>query len=108
METACRIGLCSSVEQVFGGGELGDFNGSFIREAGALEDTGCKGKVSSVKHELGVGGGGCLDAQAAEHGVGFPVAQQHDSFCADVVTEEGGGPARAQRTGGDLLARMPV
>ena len=57
------------VEQVFGGGELGDFKGSFVREAGALEDTGRECKVSSVKHELGVGRCGCLDAQVAEHGV---------------------------------------
>ena len=70
----------SLVEQVFGGGKLGDFNGSFIREAGALEDTGCKGKVSSVKHELGVGGGCGLDAQVAEHGVGLPAAKQHDGL----------------------------
>ena len=96
MEAACGVALCSLVEQVFGGGELGDFNGRFIGEAGALEDTGSEGEVSSIKHELGVGRGGCLDAQVTEHGVGFPAAKQHDGFCADIGTEKGGRAARTQ------------
>ena len=74
MEAAWGVALCSLVEQVFVGSELGDFNGRFIGEAGALEDTGSESKVSSIKHELGMGGGGCLGAQATEHGVGFPAA----------------------------------
>ena len=81
-------------EQVFVGSEVGDFNGRFIGEAGALEDAGSEGKVSSIKHELGVGRGGCLDAQATEHGVGFPAAKQHDGFCADIGTENGSCAAR--------------
>ena len=59
----------SLVEQVFVGGKLSHFNGRFVGEAGALEDTGSEGEVSSIKHELGVGRGGGLDAQASEHGV---------------------------------------
>ena len=90
------------VEQVFGGGELGDFDGGFVREASALEDTGREGKVSSVEHELGVGRGGGLDAQVAEHGVGFQAAKQHDCLCADVGTEQGCGTAWAQGLGGDF------
>ena len=54
------LAVQSSVEQVFGGGKLGDFDGGFVREASALEDTGREGKVSSVEHELGVGRGHCL------------------------------------------------
>ena len=86
----------SLVEQVFVGGKLSHFNLRFIGEAGALEDTGSEGEVASIKHELGVGGGSCLDAQAAEHGVRFPSAKQHDCFCADVGTEQGGGAAWPQ------------
>ena len=44
-----------------------------------------------------------LDAQAAEHGVRLPAAKQHDSFGSDVGTEQGGGAARTQGTGGDFL-----
>ena len=59
------------VKCVFVHGELGDFDGRLVWQASALEDTTsrCKNEVASVKHELGVSGGGCLDAQAAEHGV---------------------------------------
>ena len=92
-----------SVEQVFSGGKLSDLDGNFVREAGTLEDTGCKGKVASVKHELGACGGCGLDAQAAEHGIGFPAAKQHDSFCANIGTEKGGGTARTEGTGSDLF-----
>ena len=59
----------SLVEQVFVGGELSHFDGRFVGEAGAFEDTGSEGEVPSIKHELGVGRCSCLDAQAAEHGV---------------------------------------
>ena len=51
MKAACRMGSVQQlVKQVFGGGELSDLGGSFVREAGALEDTGREGKVASVKH----------------------------------------------------------
>ena len=86
----------SLVKQVFGGGELGNFKRSFIGEAGMLKDTGGESEVASVKHELGVSGGGGLDAQVSEHGVGFPVAKQHDGFCANIGTEQGSGAAQPQ------------
>ena len=90
------------VMQVFGSGKLGYFKRSLVREAGPLEDTGRKSEVSSVKHELGLGRGGGLDAQVAEHGVRFPASKQHDGLCANVGTEQGGCPARTQRAGGDF------
>ena len=82
-----------SVEQVFGSGKLSNFKRSFVGEAGTLKDTGRESEVSSVKHELGGGRGGCLDAQVTEHGVGFPASKQHDGFCADIGTEKGGAAA---------------
>ena len=84
----------SLIEQVFVGGELGNLNGSFVREAGSFKDTGSEGKVASFKHELGVGRCSCLDAQVSEHGVRLPAAKQHDGFGADVGTEKGGRAAR--------------
>ena len=70
VEAACRIEpVQDSVEQVFGGGKLGDFKRSLIGEARTLQDTGCEGKVASIKHELGVGRGSGLDVQVSEHGV---------------------------------------
>ena len=102
MKAACRIGLCRFVKQVFVGGQLGDFNGSFVGEAGTLEDTGRESEVSSVKHELGVTGGGDLDAEAVEHGIGFPASKQHDGLRADVGTEQGGCAAQPQRAGSDF------
>ena len=97
VEAACRKEpLQDSVAQVFGGGELGDLKRSFVGEAGMLEDTGRESKVSSVKHELGVGRGGGLDVQAAEHGNGLPAAKQHNGFCADIGTEQGGCAAQPQ------------
>ena len=40
--------------------------------------------------------------QALEHGVAFPMAKQHDGFCADIGTEWGGRAVRSQGTGGDF------
>ena len=86
-----------------GGGKLSDFDGGFVGEVGALEDTGREGEVSSAKRELGMGRGGCLDAQVAERGVGLPAAKQRDGFCADIGTEQGGGTARTEGAGSDLF-----
>ena len=91
------------VEEVSVCGEGCYFGRSFVGQASAVEDAGSEGEVSSIEHELGVGGGCCLDAQVTEHGVGFPAAKQHNSFCADVGTEEGGRAAGAEGARGDLL-----
>lgn len=36
-----------------------------------------------------------LDAKVAEHGVGFPSAEEHDDVGVNVGAEEGGGAARS-------------
>ena len=45
-----------------------------------------------------------MDAQASEHGGGFPAAKQHNCFGADVGTEQGDGAAWSQGPGGDLFS----
>lgn len=66
------------------------------------EGTGGEGVGAMVKHLLrkvvGVDVG--LDAQVAEHGVGFPAAQQLDGVLVDVGAEESGGSAGAEAAGG--------
>ena len=56
-----------SIAQVFSDGELGNFEGCLVGWASALKDSGRKCKITSINHELGVIGCGCLDAQVAEH-----------------------------------------
>ena len=67
---------------------------------GAVEGVG-----AMVEHLLGivVQMGGSLNAQVAEHSVGFPAAQEHDGVLVDTSTEQGGGTTGAQRTSADFL-----
>ena len=52
MEAACRIEPAQGlVAQVFGGSELSDLDGSFVRKAGVLEDTGREGEVASINFD---------------------------------------------------------
>ena len=55
-----------------------------------------------------VGNGGSLDAEVGEHGVGFPAAKHFDVVTVDIGAEEGSGPSRAQRPGGELGERDVV
>ena len=38
-----------------------------------------------------------MDAEAPEHGVGFPTTEEHDGVLVDVSAEQGGSAARAER-----------
>ena len=66
-----------------------------------LEGGWNKGVGAMVQHLLGVvvGDGSSLDAQVAEHGVGFSAAQELDSIFVDAGAEEGSGPSRAKGAG---------
>lgn len=66
------------------------------------EGAGGEGVGAMVKHFLGkvrsvdVG----LDAQIAEHGIGFPSAEEHDVVGINVGAEEGCSAARAEAASG--------
>jgi len=70
-----------------GGGLVGK---ALIGEFGRVEGVG-----AMVQHLLRivVGDGGGLDAEVAEHGIGFPAAKKLDGVTVDSGTEEGGGTA---------------
>ena len=55
------------------------------------------------EHALGVvlGVGGGLDAKVAEHGVRAPPAEELDGVGVGSGTQEGGGAARPEATGGE-------
>ena len=110
VEAACRIEPVQHlVAQVSGSGEMANFKRGLVREAGTLEDTGREGKVSSVKHELGVGRGGCLDAQVAKHGVGLPAAKQHNCFSVPALAQRRAvAPPGHKERAVTFLARMLV
>ena len=80
------------------GGEEGDrcFNGERL---GVFRGAGVWGKrvgpgVEHALREVGVVGVGG-HTEVAEHGVGFPAAQELDGFGVDVSTEQGSGSAGA-------------
>ena len=52
-----------------------------------------------IKHWLRevVGHGGCLDVQAAQHGIGEPAAKELDCVAVHTSAEEGGGAAWSKR-----------
>ena len=62
-----------------------------------------EGVVTVVQHALGVvvGQGGGLDAEVAEHGVGFPTAEQLDGVRVNASAEEGSGAAGPEGAGAD-------
>ena len=60
-------------------------------------------RVASVfEHFLGeiAANNMCLDAEVAEHGVGFPATEELDGVTIDVSTEESSRAARTQGPGG--------
>jgi len=61
------------------------------------EGAGGEGVGAMVQHPLGevVGVDVSLDAEVAEHGVGFPPAEEHDDVGVDVGAKEGGGSPRS-------------
>lgn len=54
-----------------------------------------------VEHQLRKVGGVdvCLDAQVAEHGVGFPASKELDGVLVNPGAEEGSGSAGAEAAG---------
>jgi hypothetical protein len=44
-----------------------------------------------------------LDAEVAQHGIGFPAAQEHDGVLVDIGAEQSCSSPRAERAGADEL-----
>jgi len=88
-----------------------------MREGGADGRRRLVGKFRGVKGREGVGPGGVhaggdgrsgfvgADAEVAEHGVGFPPADEFDEVGVDVGTEHGGGATRAEAADGEAIRR---
>ena len=66
-----------------------------FRESGIVEDLRGERASAVVEHELRkvVGNGGGLDAQATEHGIREPPAEELDGIAVCACAEEGGGTA---------------
>ena len=64
-----------------------------------------EGVGAMVEHQLGivVGLSSGLDAQVAEHGVGFPTAEELDSVFVNSSTEKSGSSTWAERTSANEL-----
>ena len=73
-------------------------------EAEVRVDGTSEGVVPMLKHEGAevVGNGGGLDVEIGEHSVGLPAAKHFDVVTVHIGTEEGSGPARLERPGGEL------
>ena len=42
-----------------------------------------------------------LEVKVAEHGIGAPLSEELDVLLGETSTQEGGGPSRAQGSGGE-------
>ena len=74
---------------------------SLVRQAAGLKVLWCEGELPGLEHQgrevVSVG----LEVKVAEHGVGAPPSEKLDVLLGEACTQEGGGPSRAQRAGGE-------
>ena len=79
-------------------GEAGNVSGGILGGRPSCTSGRCEGVGTMVEHELGtvVGMGSGLDAQVAEHGLGFPKSKELDGVRVHSGTEQGCGPTRPQ------------
>ena len=80
-----------------------DCKGSLVRQVPSGKGLGMEGVGAMVQHLLSivVGMRGGLDAQVAEHGIGFPSSEELDGVFVDASIEESSGTTRAQGAGTD-------
>ena len=76
---------------------------SFVWKAIISEGLGVKGVGTMVEHLLGIVElqGGSLNAEVAEHGIGFPSAQELDGVLVNAGAQKSSGAARMKGSGTD-------